>query len=131
MSLVLDASGAVNIVTGRDPGHRLSSLVAEAELVRAPDLIVSELTNTFWKYQRLGGVSRDQCSDALLKSMALVDVLVPTAELYEEVFDLACRTSHPAYDLFYLVLARRHAAILVTADRKLEELAREHQVRTS
>jgi predicted nucleic acid-binding protein len=35
----------------------------------------------------------------------------------------ACRTGHPVDDQLYVILARRHAARLLTRDRRLAELA--------
>ncbi|MDD5306572.1 MAG: type II toxin-antitoxin system VapC family toxin [Deltaproteobacteria bacterium] len=131
MNVVLDASAAAEIVLGRDADGRFSRPIAEADVVLAPDLYTCEVANLFWKYHALAGVERDRCATALRDAMELPDVLVPSSELHEEVFDAACRTRHPAYDIFSLILARRHAAILLTADRKLSALCRKLGVRQS
>lgn len=129
MNVVLDASAAVALVTGSDPRRRLARLVTEADAVRAPDLFVAEVTNTFWKYHGLGGVELERCAEGLARALELPDELVAASTLSEEVFDLACRLGHPAYDLFYVVLARRHAAVLATTDKQLSSLCRRLKVR--
>jgi predicted nucleic acid-binding protein len=40
-----------------------------------------------------------------------------------EALALACHLDHPVYDCLYLALARREAAVLLTADQKLMALA--------
>ena len=47
-------------------------------------------------------------------SLRLVDVLVPSKELYGEAFLLARTTHRSACDMFYVALARREDAILLT-----------------
>jgi predicted nucleic acid-binding protein len=45
-------------------------------------------------------------------------------ELAERASQIAVDLEHPAYDCFYLALAEREAAALVTADRRLVERVR-------
>ena len=45
----------------------------------------------------------------------------PCAGLTAEAVGLSIRLQHPAYDCFYLALARRTGCPLVTADRRLVE----------
>lgn len=40
-----------------------------------------------------------------------------------EALALACHLNHPVYDCLYLALARREAALLLTADQRLKRLA--------
>ena len=55
--------------------------------------------------------------------MELVDVIEPDRYLQAEALALACHLDHPVYDCLYLALARREAAVLVTADKRLQQLA--------
>jgi len=128
MSVVLDASAAAEIVIGRPKAEVLAALLADADSVRAPELFANEVTNLFWKYHRFGGMPVAACSRALGFALELPDFLVSAAPMCAEVLDLAMRTGHPAYDLFYLVLARRESALLLTMDRKLRSLCRRHGV---
>ncbi len=45
--------------------------------------------------------------------------LVPLQALQDQALDVALRRDHPAYDCFYVALATREAAPLLTADRRL------------
>ena len=40
-----------------------------------------------------------------------------------EALALACHLNHPVYDCLYLALARREAAAVLTADKRLMALA--------
>lgn len=119
MTAVLDASAAVRQVTRPSGTPEIFSLVAQADLVLAPELYVAEVTNAFWKYLRAGVLTREQCERGLTAALALVDDLVPLEPMCREAFDLAATMGRAAYDAFYLVLARRNGAVLVTNDRQL------------
>jgi len=131
MNLVLDASAAAEIVQRRPRCDELFVLVAEADVVRAPELFVYEVTNLFWKYTAFAGVAPERSARAIERALRLVDTFVPGLELSEESFRLACERGHPAYDMFYLVLARRHGSVLATMDEKMLSLAREIGVEAS
>ena len=45
--------------------------------------------------------------------------VVASIELLAEAISLSTRLNHPAYDCFYLALARQNACALVTADKRL------------
>lgn len=53
----------------------------------------------------------------------LVDQIDPDRHLQVEALALACHLDHPVYDCLYLALARREAAVLLTADQRLQRLA--------
>lgn len=53
----------------------------------------------------------------------LVDHIEPDRTLLAEALALATHLDHPVYDCLYLVLARREVASLLSADRRLLELA--------
>ena len=52
-----------------------------------------------------------------------MDVIEPHCHLQAEALALACHLDHPVYDCLYLALARREAALLLTADQRLLQLA--------
>ena len=54
----------------------------------------------------------------------LVDHIEPDRTLLPEALALATHLDHPVYDCLYLVLARREVALLLSADRRLLELAK-------
>jgi len=129
MNAVLDASAAAEVILARQETRRVSLVLAEADIVWVPELYVFEMTNLLWKVSTMGGLPVEQTQQALARALELPDLYVPGGALVEEVFDLACRLRRPAYDLFYLVLARRHAALLLTMDCKLAKLAADLGVR--
>ena len=114
MIVVLDASAAVGIVLQSKTGIQLTETVREADLVLAPSLFVSEITNTFWKYTEFHDWPLEKAEQAVEKCVQLPDHYSNDGELYREVLMMSCTMSHPAYDLYYVVLARRNNATMLT-----------------
>jgi len=117
--LVVDASVLVPLLVA-EPGSAVARVVvaAEPELL-APDLILAETLNVLWKKQRFG-----QIDDSLrIEAVGLVGppllVLVAMPPLARRASALAYELDHPVYDCFYLALAEREGAPLVTADARL------------
>lgn len=126
--IVLDASAAVRAVL--EPGvPRWSAPLETASLVLAPDLLPAEAANAFWKYVRAGVLTRSDAEIALRNAIALVDEFRPVHELALEALGLGLLMERPVYDMVYLVLARRHAAALLTADKGLQAAANRAGVR--
>lgn len=123
MKVVLDASAAVGVALGGDRSGALARLLDEADEVLAPDLLVAEVTNVVWKYHYFEGLALDICDQVLSRALGLVDSLVPCREIHREAFLLARVTRRPAYDMFYLALARREDAALLTLDAALRKEA--------
>jgi predicted nucleic acid-binding protein len=55
--LVLDAGAAIEVVLGRGKALEFERLLGDADQVLAPDLIVSEVVNTIWKYHQFQNLS--------------------------------------------------------------------------
>lgn len=72
----------------------------------APTLVIAESCNAVWKRLRRGEVAADH------------------AQLVVARLTIARALDHPVYDCFYLALAEKEAAALVTADRRLVERVR-------
>ena len=49
----------------------------------------------------------------------MLDRLIPSVDLAGHALAIAREAGHPAYDCFYIALAERSDAHLVTADRRL------------
>ncbi len=126
MKVILDASAAIEVVLGRGQAERLAGILAEADVVLAPELFVPEVVNTIWKYHHFERLSLGACDRAIEAALGLVDSLVSSKETYGEAFLLARTARRPAYDMFYLALARREDAVLLTTDTALRKEA-EHQ----
>lgn len=114
MRLILDASAAIEVVLDRAKAPQFVRLLDAADQVLAPELLVPEVVNTIWKYHHFENLSLNTCDRALEFAFNLVDVLVSCQDLYHEAFLLSRMARRPAYDMFYLALARREDA----ADRK-------------
>lgn len=128
MIVVLDTSAAVEVLLHRPESARLGRLIGEAERVLAPALFTSELCNVFWKYHEYHSLSREACERAIVQGLALPDTYSDDRDLHREAFAMACLCRRPVYDMLYLVLARRHAAALLTQDKALKALAAKHDV---
>ena len=122
-SLVLDASAVVGIIEGSPQEAAFQQAVLEAELVLAPELMLTEVSNVLWRLQRAGQLQPEGLQQCLSRAAALVDHIEPDRHLQVEALALACHLDHPVYDCLYLALARREAAVLLTADQKLMTLA--------
>ena len=126
MIIVLDTSAAVELVLQKKRASNLAEHLADADMVMAPDLYCSEITNVFWKYYQFENMTMEQCEASLEKAMLLPDEFVSGKELYMEAYTMACLTKGTAYDMFFLVLARLHNAGLMTIDKKLKGYAAKH-----
>lgn len=131
MKVVLDASAAIEVALGRKQAVRLAGILRDADVVLAPELFVPEVVNTIWKYHRFESLSLDVCDRALDAALGLVDTFVLSVEIHGEAFLLARTSRQPAYDMFYLALARREDAILLTIDAALRKEAERQGVRVS
>jgi predicted nucleic acid-binding protein len=57
----IDVCGAMEILLQKEKAEKFSKILQEATLIVAPDLYISELTNTLWKYNRAKILSKDEC----------------------------------------------------------------------
>jgi predicted nucleic acid-binding protein len=122
--VVLDTSAAVEVVLQRESASRFAEILTQADLVLAPTLLITEVSNVFWKYQKFADYPQDACEKSIEHIIALADEYVSEVELYREAFSLGCMLDHPIYDMVYLVLARRNNAKLLTMDKKLISAAK-------
>ena len=114
----------------RKEGERLKALLDESDQVLAPDLLVPEFVNALWKYHQFNQLSLELCDDALTVLLNLVETFVPSTEIYRDAFALSrAQKTRAAYDMFYLALALRENAILLTLDGTLKKEARRAGVR--
>ena len=122
-SIVVDAPAVVRIIEGAEPAGSFREAVLKADLVLAPELMHTEVANALWRLQRFGQLEVDGLQRRLSRDVELVDVIEPDRHLQAEALALACNLDHPVYDCLYLGLARRETAVLVTADKRLQQLA--------
>lgn len=118
MIRVVDASVALKWVIP-EADSPLAHLVRRSGEFIAPDLLVSECVNAIWKRARPEGYSDDERNEALQLVVHLKIELMPTRDLAIRAGALAQTLDHPAYGCFYLALAERSGAPLLTADHRL------------
>ncbi len=85
--------------------------------------MLTEVANALWRLQRGGQLEANELQRRLSRAAELVDVIEPDRHLQADALALACHLGHPVYDCLYLSLARREAAVLLTADQRLQHLA--------
>jgi predicted nucleic acid-binding protein len=124
MKWVVDASVAAKWLAP-EPDSPWAEALLDDELI-VPDLLFAEVANILWKKQLRGDmdIAATQMGARWLLQVPLE--VHDSAGLLADALDLALQLRHPAYDCFYLALAQRVDAPLVTADRRLH--ARCHAV---
>ena len=118
MTLVLDAAVVAKWVLDEDGSDRANALRSESGIC-APCLIAAEVGNALWKAVQRRQVTR---ADALAAARAVLvpfKRLVPDEELHARALELAIDLKHSIYDCFYLALAERERAPLISADKRL------------
>ena len=125
MKVVLDANCAIEIALNKKEGERLKALLDESDQVLAPDLLVPEFVNALWKYHQFNQLSLELCDEAMDVLLELVETFVPSSEIYRDAFALSrAQKTRAAYDMFYLALALREDAVLLTLDATLKKEAK-------
>ncbi|MDO4401265.1 MAG: type II toxin-antitoxin system VapC family toxin [Coriobacteriia bacterium] len=120
--IVLDCSAAFAIAQDTHEGRALAALVCKGERVIAPTLLQAEAANVAFRLVHQLGRPQAIVMEELRDALSLVDEFVNESDMVVEAASEAARLGHSAYDLFYLVLARRRGATLLTLDRKLMKL---------
>lgn len=120
--IVLDCDAAINIACESDEGQALQDLMLDGERCLAPTTLYAETSNALLTLERMGKLDKSQLSEKMGVIVSLVDEFIDMADLWLEVLEEASRLKHPAYDIFYLVTARRHGATLFTLNQKLQKL---------
>ena len=122
-AFVLDASAFVRLILLDPVAADWAQTLETAGMVLAPELMLTEVANTLWKLQRAQQLQGVNPQELLVQAKGLVDHIEPDRQLQVEALALAIHFNHSVYDCLYLALARREAATLLTADRKLQALA--------
>lgn len=116
MTLVLDASAAIKLAVEEPDSAMVRRMIAGTPVV-APELVLAEIGNALWRKVRLGTIEAVPARDAQTRLARLFGPLVPLRDLHFQALDLALRRDHPVYGCFYVALAAREGAPLLTADR--------------
>ena len=129
MTLVVDASVAAKWVLPEAGSVEAAALrTQDADLI-APSLIVAEIGNALWKSAMRGDVAGAEVAHMLDIAAAHYARLIPLADIANAAVKLAVDLEHPIYDCFYLALADRERAELITADARMFAVARKAKVK--
>jgi predicted nucleic acid-binding protein len=128
MTAIIDVSAVTEVLLHGPKINKYNDILQEASLTLAPDLYVSELSNTFWKYCIAKRLTDEACVQYINDGLGYVDRLVDSKELWQEAFQAALNNKHSAYDMFYLVAARRHGGILITNDKSLAGICKKLKI---
>ena len=123
MKLVLDASSAIRASLHPEAEDELLNMISASSPVMSPELFVAEVTSGLWKHVNAGHITVDGAIARLARALRLVQRRVPLNELAEEALREAVARRHSVYDMFYVVLARREEAALLTLDARLRKVA--------
>lgn len=116
MRLVVDASVAVKWLITEEGSDTACRLLNSGDELHAPRLMASEVANTLWRKVRLGEVQLGRAG-ALMTAVTEMPVRWNTDETFcADALRIALALDRPAYDCFYLALAQRIGAQVVTAD---------------
>lgn len=102
------------------PGHAVRARFRNGIV---PELAFVEVGQAFLKYVRAGRMEADRARIALADLESLPLEQRPMRGLTLPALELSLRTGTSVYDAVYLALAQQFDAVLVTADRRLAELA--------
>ena len=84
----------------------------------APDLLIAECGNVFWRRCRQGDITPDEATESLADLLALQIPLVPATSLVQSALSLALQHQRTVYDALYLALAQERNCVLITADER-------------
>jgi predicted nucleic acid-binding protein len=118
-TVVIDASVAAKWFLAEHGSDAAKALIDGDLVLLAPELILAEVANVYWKHVKRGTKPAAAIGDILSLLRMSIAELPPMADLARRAFEIAVDLSHPVYDCFYLALAEREGTVLVTADLRL------------
>jgi predicted nucleic acid-binding protein len=119
MTIVVDASVALRWCFQLAKSDRAEELLRSDRHFIAPDLVIAEITNAAWKFVIFDSMPAESAAAAVREIVKAFEELVPVSVLRDRALAIAIELRHPVYDCFYLALAERSTAPLVTADERL------------
>jgi predicted nucleic acid-binding protein len=85
----------------------------------APDLLIAECGNVFWRRCRQGDITPDEATESLADLLTLNVPLMPATSLVPSALQLALQHQRTVYDALYLALAQERNCDLITADERI------------
>ena len=119
---IIDSSVAAKWLLDEPGREKARQLISPNVFLRAPDLIVSELGNIFWKKTVRGDLTNEKAAerlDTILRDHIDVTVhLLPAKILAKRASRIALATGRSVYDSLYLAAAVQAGCRLITADER-------------
>ncbi len=122
MKFTVDASVVVKWYVSENHSEEARLLLGHRLERFAPDFVLVELANIFWKKARLGEIGDPQAYFQELSRVRQAIVLSSSANLIERAAQIAAQIDHPVYDCLYLACAEATGSTLITADRRLRDI---------
>lgn len=129
MTLIVDASVAVKWITPELGSTAAATLREHDNHLIAPSLVIAEIGNALWKKALRDEIGKEEAVSALRLAVSHFAEFVPSDEFRETALELAIVLRHPIYHCFYLALAERENAPLVTADEGMIAAARKAKIK--
>ena len=123
MKFTVDASVVVKWYVSENHSEQARLLLGHRLERFAPDFVLVELANIFWKKARLGEIGDLQAYFQELSRVRQAVVLSSSADLIERAAQIAAQIDHPVYDCLYIACAEATGSTLITADRRLGDVA--------
>ncbi|MCC3414407.1 MULTISPECIES: type II toxin-antitoxin system VapC family toxin [unclassified Microcoleus] len=90
-----------------------------AEQIIVPDSLFAELGNVVWQWIQFRQLPIETGLEVLDDAEALIDKIVPSAQVREIALELAVGANHSFYDALFVAVAIREEVQVITFDRKL------------
>src|SRR5687768_5278017 len=105
MPLIVDASVAVKWLVEEEDSDRALRLLRTGSALLAPELVVAEAANVFWRYFQQGVLDSETAVLDASRIHYYFSSLVSISDLAEQAAAIAIDLGHPVYEWFYLALA--------------------------
>jgi predicted nucleic acid-binding protein len=126
LRLVVDSSVVLKWFVDEPQRELAAALLDSDDVLIAPDLALSEVTNALWRKARKGEVTPLQVAEAIHEIGSILVLRPVTPEMTETAFQIAQTIGHSIYDCLFLACAMQEEAELITADAKfLEKLTQQ------
>lgn len=116
--VVVDASVALKWFVQEEGTPSALSMLASADALIAPELVIAEMCNAAWRMSQTGRMTKEQAMIVAAQAGRLFHETVSLDSLSVRASQLAFLLDHPAYDCFYLALAEQRRTAVITADRR-------------
>ena len=121
MRYVVDASVIVKWFAPEDLSDAADALLTGEHELCAPDFILVEAANVFWKKVQSDQMTADKADEALSTLATGAIDFRSTPPLLPRALEMANDIGHPVYDCIYIAAAEAWRAVLMTADRRLAD----------